>query len=101
MSIDSFGPLDTTRVYYIQTFSTYELEEKIVSYIDPIYLLNRTSGGIGSSCTYTDDTVSAKLAVVANEKRRDFSKFIEVEKLVEILGDELQYYIELYPFIFE
>lgn len=97
ISIDSFGALDTTRIYYINTYNTYELECKIVSSFDDKYLINRIAGGIGSSYTYTNDSTSAKLAVAANRKKRNFTEFIEIEKLKEVLGDDFKFYLERYP----
>lgn len=99
ISIDSFGPLDTTRIFYIETYDTYETEEKIVSNFNTEYLLNRTAGGIGSSSSYTGDSLSAKVAVVANRKKRDYSKFIDVRRVKEILGDEFHYYEDRYPWL--
>ena len=72
LSIDSFGALDTTRIFVYPTYDYYKVEEKLVSLVDPMYLLNRTAGGIGSVETYTDDKTSALLAVAANRKKRDF-----------------------------
>lgn len=72
LSIDSFGALDTTRIFVYPTYDYYLVEEKLVSLMDPMYLLNRTAGGIGSVETYTDDKTSALLAVAANRKKRDF-----------------------------
>ena len=96
ISIDSFGALDTTRIYYIKTYNTYELECKIVSSFDDKYLINRTAGGIGSSYTYTNDSTSAKLAVAAHRKKRNFTEFIEIEKLKEVLVDDFKFYLERY-----
>jgi len=45
LSIDSFGPLDTTRIFAQSTRQTYELENKYISQIPDQYLLNRTAGG--------------------------------------------------------
>lgn len=99
ISIDSFGPLDTTRIFYIETYKTYEMEEKIVSRFNAEYLLNRTAGGIGSTSSYTGDSIAAKMAVIANRKKRDYSKFIDVAKIKDILGDEFHYYEERYSFL--
>lgn len=46
LSIDSFGALDTTRIFVIDNLNEQMyLEEKIVDYIPQKYLLNRTKGG--------------------------------------------------------
>ena len=98
LSIDSFGALDTTRIFYIETFLIYETEEKIVKKFLPEYMLNRTAGGIGSFKTYTDDELSAKLAVLANRKKRDLIRFLNIERLKSIVSEsEFEYYIKRYP----
>lgn len=83
LSIDSFGALDTTRIYVKTNVETYSAENKYVELFDNKYLLNRTMGGIGSIDTYTNDSLSARLAVVGNAKRRDFSPFIDEKELYE------------------
>lgn len=48
LSIDSFGALDTTRIFIYEIENLYEqlkIEEKITDYIPKEYLLNRTKGG--------------------------------------------------------
>lgn len=85
ISIDSFGPLDTTRIFYLETNNLYKQEAKIISKFDNRYLLNRTIGGIGSSYSYTNDAISAKFAVVANKKTRNYLDFVDKNKLEEVL----------------
>ncbi len=98
LSIDSFGALDTTRIFYIKTFSTYKKEEEIVKAFDSKYMLNRTAGGIGSVETYTNMASAARLAVLANRKTRDFVDFVDVNKLKSIVAEKsFQYYLEKYP----
>lgn len=72
LSIDSFGALDTTRIFVYPTYNTYKLESELVELMNPDYLLNRTSGGIGSVDTYTDDKATAMVAVAAGRKKRNF-----------------------------
>ena len=83
LSIDSFGALDTTRIFVKLDEPLYKIEYKMVDEFDKRYLLNRTMGGIGSTYTYTDDEKSASVAIVANSNRRDFSPFIDEEELYE------------------
>lgn len=48
LSIDSFGALDTTRIFVYETDDFYkqlDLEDKIVNYVPKDYILNRTKGG--------------------------------------------------------
>lgn len=45
LSIDSFGALDTTRIYILETLSLDWSEKKIVNYVPSIYRLNRIGGG--------------------------------------------------------
>ena len=49
LSIDSFGALDTTRIFYKPldwSYGMYEYEEKLVSSFKSDYRLNRVAGGI-------------------------------------------------------
>ena len=73
LSIDSFGALDTTRIFVKCDVDTYYSENKYVEEFDSKYLLNRTIGGIGSVYTYTGDKLTALTAISGNSKRRDFS----------------------------
>lgn len=43
-SIDSFGALNTTRVFYKRTHDQYKWERKFVDEFDGRYMLNRTGG---------------------------------------------------------
>ena len=98
LSIDSFGALDTTRIFYVKTFSCFTLEEKILESFDNRYTLNRTSGGIGSVDTYTDNKKSAELAILANRKKRDLLPFIDIYKLKSTLSEsEFEWYTKKYP----
>lgn len=98
LCIDSFGALDTTRVYYIKANSTFALEEQIVSDFNPVYTLNRTSGGIGSSCTYTDTEATAVVAVLANRRTKDLLPFLTLPELLDVVSNnELIEYISRHP----
>lgn len=83
LSIDSFGALDTTRIFVKTDGNLYAIENKIVDEFDKRYLLNRTMGGVGSVFTYTDDAKSALVAIAGNAKRRNFSPFIDERELYE------------------
>lgn len=83
LSIDSFGALDTTRIFVKTNGNLYAVENKVVDEFDKRFLINRTMGGIGSSFTYTDDAKSALVAIAGNAKRRDFSPFIDEKELYE------------------
>ncbi|MBE6878244.1 MAG: GIY-YIG nuclease family protein [Ruminococcaceae bacterium] len=52
LSIDSFGALDTTRIFVYPTSHTYEIEKKLVDFIDNKYILNRVGGGITAEDIY-------------------------------------------------
>lgn len=98
LSIDAFGALDTTRVFYIETSNIYSLEEKIVRSFNPVYTLNRTAGGIGSTDTYTDSSASTNMAIVANRRKKDFIPFVTIEELRSAVSEnELKYYLRKYP----
>ncbi|GAB3244441.1 GIY-YIG nuclease family protein [Arthrobacter pigmenti] len=45
LSIDSFRPLDTTRIFAMRTSRPHRLEAKLVEGFPPDYLLNRIGGG--------------------------------------------------------
>lgn len=50
LSIDSFGALDTTRIFYkkVSYYSIDETKKKYISLFDKKYLLNRTAGGLNA-----------------------------------------------------
>lgn len=66
ISIDSFGPLDTTRILIMKLNigELFDREEEIVKTINNKYLLNRVEGGLGD----TDDFSAIDL--VSNIKSR-------------------------------
>ena len=98
MSIDSFGALDTTRIFYIKSNYAYKLEQKIVNSMKGIFLINRTSGGIGSIDTYTNDLKSAKIAVVAGMKKKNLIPFVTLDELRNVLNEKtFQFYLRKYP----
>lgn len=95
LSIDSFGALDTTRIFVKLDGPLYEIEYKMVDEFDKRYLLNRTMGGIGSVYTYTDDKNSALAAVMGNPKRRDYTPFIDEKEFYEQCNS---YDIDMYEY---
>jgi hypothetical protein len=98
LSIDSFGPLDTTRIFYIESTSTYKLEERVLKEFDSVYTLNRTVGGIGSFETYTDTQSSALLAVAAHRRGKNLVPFADVNKIKESVSEaDFKYYLSRYP----
>ena len=88
LSIDSFGALDTTRVFYIKTSNTYRYEDKIIKDLVSHYSLNRTVGGIGSVETYTDEESYLIPTIVANRRKKNLGMFIDAEKLKLIVSNE-------------
>lgn len=98
LSIDAFGALDTTRVYYIKTYSTFDREEQIVGDFNPLYTLNRTSGGIGNSSTYTDTEATAAVAVLANRRTKDLLPFLSLQELLNVVSNkEIDDYVKSFP----
>lgn len=104
LSINSFGALDTTRIFYIPLTECSNLntlfvaEEVIVSDFSPQYTLNRTAGGIGTNMNYTDTATSALLAVAANLREKDFLPFLDINELKSVMTDtEYQDNIERFP----
>ena len=69
LSIDSFGPLDTTRIFIYETYDNYKIEERLTSYIPKKFLLNRTTGGFRG-----DADVEIKVATIANKNKRNLVK---------------------------
>lgn len=73
LSIDSFGALDTTRIF-VKTISTvrnlYLEEEKIVADFDSKYRLNRVAGGINSE----NNESIRNLKLIASKEQRNFEK---------------------------
>lgn len=102
LSVDSFGALDTTRIFYIKSCSCFTLEEKILKSFNNRYALNRTAGGTGSVDTYTDSKNTAELAILANRKKRDLLPFTDVYKLEITLSEsEYEWYTNKYPQLLE
>lgn len=68
LSIDSFGALDTTRIFVMfeNSYDAYLNEEKMVREFNQKYLLNRTAGGINNI-----ETHNAELDIIANKKTRE------------------------------
>ena len=95
LSIDSFGALDTTRIFVKLDGPLYEIEYKLVDEFDKRYLLNRTIGGIGSVYTYSDDKYSALAAVMGNSKRRDYTPFINEDEFYKQCS---KYDIDMYEY---
>lgn len=68
LSIDSFGCLDTTRIFVLETKTLWEIdnsEKTLIESINKKYLLNRTSGGIHGNSTF------AMLEIAANRNLRN------------------------------
>ncbi len=98
ISIDCFGALDTTRIFYIKSNSMYKLEQKIVKALEGTFLIDRTAGDIGSVDTYTGDAQSALIAVIAGRKKRNFIPFVTLTELKSVLTEsQLQFYFKKYP----
>lgn len=69
ISIDSFGALDTTRIFYKKINSCFELyssEEKYVNKFNKKYLLNRVGGGINAE----DDEQLRNLKLIGSKRKR-------------------------------
>lgn len=73
LSIDSFGALDTTRIFYkkIDSFlNIFSSEEKYVKAFDNKYLLNRVGGGINAE----NDEKLRNLELIASRKTRELKQ---------------------------
>ena len=69
LSIDSFGPLDTTRIFIYETWNSFKAEQEFVELVNPDYLLNRTAGGIHDD--YSVGRSGIALQVLASVKKRN------------------------------
>ena len=70
LSIDSFGALDTTRIFYKELYSNeeiYMLEEKYINEFKSDYRLNRVAGGINSE----EHSAMRNLKLMATIQTRD------------------------------
>ncbi len=102
LSIDSFGTLDTTRIFYKVSKSPAYLEKRVASKFDPCYTLNRTAGGIGYSATKTDDPHMALLSAAANIRYKDLIPFIDVMKLKDTVSiEQFNFYLRRHPDLLE
>lgn len=98
IAIDCFGALDTTRIFYIETKSLHKLEQKIVKDFEGPFLINRTSGGIGSKDTNTADLQVAIFATLAGKKTKNLIPFVTLKELKCVLNEkQLQFYFDKYP----
>lgn len=65
MSIDSFRPLDTTRLFAFIMDDSFTQENKYIDCINPIFICNRTIGGL---------LKGGLLEAISNRKEREFEK---------------------------
>ena len=63
LSIDSFGALDTTRIFVLETDDLDDCERKIVNKVPDIFKLNRVGGGMPTDAY-------AKVEILANTNNR-------------------------------
>lgn len=87
ISIDSFGPLDTTRIFAIKTNDLYVQERELVKDFNKEFLLNRTAGGIGSEETKTSNPADLVSAIILGRKKRDYFDFMEERDVLENCDD--------------
>lgn len=87
ISIDSFGALDTTRIFAIKAEDLYVQEREIVNDFNNKFLLNRTAGGIGSEETKTSNPADLVSAIILGRKKRDYFDFMEEKDVLENCND--------------
>jgi hypothetical protein len=101
LSIDAFGALDTTRIYISEEQSIYQSENRLVELFDSKYLLNRVSGGIGADETDTGDELSARMACLANMKKRSMAGLLDADRIRQVISVDFRmsfaYYLRKYP----
>ena len=100
LSIDCFGALDTTKIYYLPTPKNKlsKAEEIITSAFDHRYQLNRVPGGYGSQDTYTETKLSVQLAIAGNIQTRNMIEFLDYNRLSGVIFDVYrESYLKKYP----
>lgn len=98
LSINSFGALDTTRVFYIESTSPEKMENKILKRIDPRFSLNRTAGGIGYSDLGVLSQEFVNIEILANKRPQIMTHFADVNILKSILTEsDFNFYLRKYP----
>lgn len=98
ISINAFGALDTTRIFYklINKEHLYSEEKRLGAFFDDRYKLNRLNEGIGSVQTQTEDELSAKIAMMKGAKKRDMTKYVDAKKLQIIIDNDYREECKLY-----
>lgn len=98
ISVDCFGALDTTRIFYIplKPSSLLHVEEKIEKSLDHRYCLNRTAGGIGDDET---NQGMVALSIIANQRHKNLLPFLDdANRLKAVLSKESwRWYVRKYP----
>ena len=99
LSIDSFGALDTTRIFCAKKKSNlYKAEQNIVDALDGRFSLNRAAGGIGSAETYTDTKDAATLVAMATRRKKNLAPLVDVNEIQSVLSEAgFKHYLEKYP----
>lgn len=93
LSIDSFGPLDTTRIFCIPADETvptdmrFYAEKTLVADFDPIYTLNRTEGGAGAVTDFPNPQSYALMEVMANRREKNFLPLLNINQLKSVMTD--------------
>ena len=103
LSIDSFGAMDTTRVFYYQLermIESLRIEYEILDDFDLRYTLNRTAGGIGRDTDSIEmfGQPYIEIEVIANMRKKAMASFCDVNQLRGVVSQaDFEWYLQRYP----
>lgn len=93
ISINSFGPLDTTRIYFLKTINRDKFEIKLVDSFGDKFILNRIAGGNLDNYPSVVNDLPILCALSILSKKRNHFDFVDLNSLKELLRKEEFEYI--------
>ena len=88
ISINSFGSLDTTRIYYLKTYKRDNIEIKLVNSFKDKFILNRMAGGNMNNYVSNVNDLPVLCALSLLAKKRNHFDFVDINYLKELLKKE-------------
>lgn len=84
LSIDSFGALDTTQIFYqsVSQSDIDRLEEKLIDSFENKYLLNRVAGGLNVE---NDPVIRNSFLLISMRRRKLFDKNTRRESMIKFV----------------
>lgn len=84
LSIDSFGALDTTQIFYqsVSQSDIDRLEEKLIDSFENKYLLNRVAGGLNEE---NDPVIRNSFLLISMRRRKLFDKNTRRESMIKFV----------------